>query len=430
MSHFAIRAAHLSKRYHIVKRRKYKLLSERLQTGLQEGVRRILQFNFKRERRTEDQNVAIWALDDVSFEINRGQSMGIIGANGAGKTTLLKILARVTVPTLGRVRMRGRVGSLLEVGTGFHSELTGRENVYLNGAILGMKKKEIDRKFDEIVNFSGVEEFIDTPVKRFSSGMRMRLAFSVAAHLEPEILLVDEVLAVGDIAFQNKSLDKMEKVTREGRTILFVSHNLAAVKSLCPQSIFLEHGQLKFVGDTGTAIQMYLQENESSSQAEAEVKPWMRAQVLSIRTCQRDGTARNTFPHNQPIYVRIKVNLQAIPFKPHLTLRIYTSNLEPLLASNDFEPGGDSLISTDLGLHEFQVEIPAGLFVPGKYFLGAHISRQIGNNKVRPLHKLDHTAKFEVYDNGSVLSQLNIPWQGWVHPSLKWIRLEDPKHEQ
>lgn len=422
MSHFAIRASKLSKRYYIVKKQKYKMLSERVQERVVKGVKNILKFGIRSKK--ESENNFIWALDDVSFELKPGQSMGIIGSNGAGKTTLLKILARVTAPTQGQVRMRGRVGSLLEVGTGFHSELTGRENVYLNGAILGMQKKEIDRKFEQIVDFSGIEEFIDTPVKRYSSGMRMRLAFSVAAHLEPEILLVDEVLAVGDIAFQNKSIDKMEKVTREGRTILFVSHNLAAVKSLCPQSMYLEHGKLKYMGDTETAIQMYLRSNEASSQTEFELKSWMRAQILSIRTCNQDGSVRNTFPHNQPIYIRIKANFRSVSFKPHLSLKIYNSNLDLLFASNDFEPNGNSLIPANGGLHEFQAEIPADLFTPGKYFLGVHISRQV-SNRVRSLDKLEHTAEFEVYDNGSLLSQLNVPWQGSVHPILNWSRVEE-----
>jgi lipopolysaccharide transport system ATP-binding protein len=200
----------------------------------------------------------IWAVNDVSFEVKRGEVMGIIGRNGAGKTTLLKIVSRITMPTAGRVILNGRVSSLLEVGTGFHPELTGRENVYLNGAVLGMSKTEIDRKFDEIVAFAEVEKFIDTPVKRYSSGMYVRLAFAVAAHLEPEILLVDEVLAVGDIAFQKKCLGKMETVTQEGRTVLFVSHNVAAISRLCDRTVWLDQGELKFLGVTEESVRGYL----------------------------------------------------------------------------------------------------------------------------------------------------------------------------
>ena len=199
----------------------------------------------------------VWALHDVSFEVKHGEAVGIIGRNGAGKSTLLKILSRITEPTRGRATVYGRVASLLEVGTGFHPDLTGRENVYLNGTILGMKKREIDTRFDEIVDFSGVEKFIDTPVKRYSSGMRVRLAFAVAAHLEPEILIVDEVLAVGDAEFQKKCLGKMQEVAEHGRTVLFVSHNLAAVRSLCTHGLVLNNGGASFSGDVEKAIYHY-----------------------------------------------------------------------------------------------------------------------------------------------------------------------------
>jgi lipopolysaccharide transport system ATP-binding protein len=199
----------------------------------------------------------IWALRDVSFEVGEGEVLGVIGRNGAGKSTLLKLLSGITPPTEGRIALRGRVGSLLEVGTGFHPELSGRENVYLNGAILGMRRSEIDRKFDEIVAFADVERFIDTPVKRYSSGMYVRLAFSVAAHLEPEILLVDEVLAVGDIGFQKKCLGKMDEVSRDGRTVLFVSHNMSVIGALCPQCLWLEHGLLAATGPTSEVVDAY-----------------------------------------------------------------------------------------------------------------------------------------------------------------------------
>jgi lipopolysaccharide transport system ATP-binding protein len=209
-----------------------------------------------------------WALKDVSFEIHAGEVVGIIGNNGAGKSTLLKILSRITAPTTGRVDVRGRLGSLLEVGTGFHPELSGRENVYLNGAILGMRKAEIDRKFDEIVAFSEVEDFLDTPVKHYSSGMQVRLAFAVAAHLEPEILVIDEVLAVGDAAFQKKCLGKIGTVSRDGRTVVFVSHNLGAVRALCDRGILLRHGMIATDQPAGQAIATYLQTLETAASSE------------------------------------------------------------------------------------------------------------------------------------------------------------------
>ena len=211
------------------------------------------------DRSTKGGSDYVWALNDISFEVNRGEVLGIIGKNGAGKSTLLKLLSRVTSPTTGEIKTKGRIASLLEVGTGFHPEMTGRENIYLNGAILGMTKSEIKSKIEEIIDFSGCERYIDTPVKRYSSGMTVRLAFAVAAHLEPDILVVDEVLAVGDAEFQKKAIGKMQDISRgEGRTVLFVSHNMAAVKSLCTSAIVLEHGKTVFEGPTNNAVDFYL----------------------------------------------------------------------------------------------------------------------------------------------------------------------------
>lgn len=230
----------------------------------QEGylaLRDILVSPFKhiRHKKNRENHNELWALQDINLTIEAGEVVGIIGRNGAGKSTLLKILSQITPPSAGEIVLRGKVGSLLEVGTGFHPELTGRENIYLNGAILGMKKTEIDRKFDEIVDFSGIENFLDTPVKRYSSGMYVRLAFSVAVHLEPDILIVDEVLAVGDIEFQKKCLKKMDEVTKkDGRTVLMVSHNMEAIRKLCERTIFLDKGKLLMVGDTNSVIDAYL----------------------------------------------------------------------------------------------------------------------------------------------------------------------------
>ncbi len=220
-------------------------------------------FRTNKGQKSTEENT-IWALKDVNFEVKHGEVLGIIGRNGAGKSTLLKILARITKPTTGRIELNGRVGSLLEVGTGFHPELTGRENIYLSGAILGMKRKEIIRKFDEIVDFAEIEKFLDTPVKHYSSGMYMRLAFAVAAHLEPEILLVDEVLAVGDAEFQKKCLGKMGDVASEGRTVLFVSHNMDAIQNLCSSSILIQQGFLTDKSTSKEIITKYLSETHSN----------------------------------------------------------------------------------------------------------------------------------------------------------------------
>ncbi len=290
MSDIAIRANGLGKLYHIGRRRQaYRTLRETMGGTLQ---------RLRTRPATADADPTIWALRRVSFDIRQGEVMGVIGGNGAGKSTLLKILTRITEPTEGYVELRGRVGSLLEVGTGFHPELTGRENVYLNGAILGMRRAEIAAKFDEIVAFAEIDKFLDTPVKRYSSGMYVRLAFAVAAHLEPEILLVDEVLAVGDVAFQQKCLGKMGEVARGGRTVLFVSHNLAAVRRLCSSAILLRQGQLAGEGSPDAIIDEYLL-GATSAGTPVVTLPAGAAEApgegLCLRFSGEDGAPRTQF---------------------------------------------------------------------------------------------------------------------------------------
>lgn len=258
MNDIAIRVENLGKMYHIGRAQQR---HDTLRDLIVDTAVHIADWG-KRRPKSDD---TIWALKDVSFEVRRGEVVGIIGRNGAGKSTLLKILSRITEPTTGRAEIHGRVGSLLEVGTGFHPELTGRENIYLNGAILGMRRAEIDKKFDEIVAFSEIEKFLDTPVKRYSSGMYVRLAFAVAAHLEPEILLVDEVLAVGDVDFQRKCLGKMGDVAKEGRTVLFVSHNMAAVRALCERTVLLTSGEVELSAPSSQTIEQYMMMNRTVS---------------------------------------------------------------------------------------------------------------------------------------------------------------------
>jgi lipopolysaccharide transport system ATP-binding protein len=261
MSHPVISVERLSKRYtigHVIDR------NDGLRHAVESAFRHPMQWIRERAVQRRAKREDFWALRDVAFQVMRGDVVGIIGRNGAGKSTLLKILSRITEPTTGRIVLDGRVASLLEVGTGFHQELTGRENIFLNGAILGMSKSEIRRKFDEIVAFSEIEKFLDTPVKRYSSGMYVRLAFAVAAHLEPEILIVDEVLAVGDAAFQKKCLGKMGEVAKGGRTVLFVSHNMPAVQALCTKAIYLQGGKVRAVGDVEGLLQQYLVETASA----------------------------------------------------------------------------------------------------------------------------------------------------------------------
>ena len=275
---------------------------------------------------------SILALDDVSFTVQQGEALGIIGRNGAGKSTLLKILSRVTAPTTGVVKIKGRIGSLLEVGTGFHPELTGRENTYLNGAILGMKKAEVTRKFDEIVAFAGVEKFIDTPVKRYSSGMYVRLAFAVAAHLDPEILIVDEVLAVGDAEFQKKCLGKMGDVAGEGRTVLFVSHNMASIQNLCPRSLLLLDGSIILDSPSDDVIGYYLTSNEVSlGKPLSEYRQkWATPYIDSIVAMDSYGSEKSTFRLGENIKFRVHFNtLEKPPIsKPVLGLVINHSKQE------------------------------------------------------------------------------------------------------
>jgi lipopolysaccharide transport system ATP-binding protein len=329
MTDMAIRVENLSKRYRIGQRQSHKTLRERLTDAMSSPFRRLSSIVRRPSGAGNNQRTArdefIWALKDVSFEIRRGEVMGIIGRNGAGKTTLLKILCRITEPTEGRAEIRGRVGSLLEVGTGFHYELTGRENIYLNGAILGMKKAEIERKFDEIVAFAEVEKFLDTPVKHFSSGMYVRLAFAVAAHLEPEVLLVDEVLAVGDVEFQKKCLGKMGDVAKEGRTVLFVSHNMAAVQNLCTRGMTLQNGRLQMIGSQFEAVSAYLASlsgNRSSLLLRKDRVGTGEVRVESIEFVDRDGCVLDSAACGQEIGVRLYFTRTGTSLWPRINVGI------------------------------------------------------------------------------------------------------------
>ncbi len=297
------------------------------------------------------------ALDDVSFNVGAGERIAIIGKNGAGKSTLLKILSRITSPTKGCIRVRGRIGSLLEVGTGFHGELTGRENAYLNGSILGMKKWEIDKKLDEIIDFSGVEKFIDTPVKRYSSGMSVRLGFAVAAHLDPEILVVDEVLAVGDAEFQKKAIGKMEQVSNEeGRTILFVSHNMASVRKLCQTGVVLERGRIKMRGKIDECIQHYFKSDDTAIPlVEFGDKEQINTSILSVNSIRSSeppfSTEVNGF-WNFTITYKLKREIKGLYFA--LTLRTFSGD-EPLYSSNSYDSIG--YLSQKEGTYTINVKI-------------------------------------------------------------------------
>ncbi len=335
-----------------------------------QNYRRIRQLTKFNTQTAEDNDDVLWALNDVSFEIKRGEVVGIIGRNGAGKSTLLKVLSKITHPTSGRVEMYGRISSLLEVGTGFHPELTGRENVYLNGTILGMSKSEVDEKYEEIVEFSGVRKFIDTPVKFYSSGMRVRLAFSVAAHLEPEILLIDEVLAVGDAEFQNKCLGKMEDVAMGGRTVLFVSHNMSAMSRLCERGIWLEDGKIFDQGPINQVIQSYLfsGSSESNPRVDFELLEDKAAQIVSVEALDFQEEPSLVHLNINPFSVRIRYRINQTLTKYRLGIIIRTLDGFEILTrtTSDFE---NTLWSDEEGNYAFKVEIPGNLLKPGQYLI-------------------------------------------------------------
>jgi lipopolysaccharide transport system ATP-binding protein len=352
----------LSKQYALGQRERYR--------ALRDVIAETVSNPFRRKTKSD----SIWALKDVSFEAPEGQPVGIIGRNGAGKSTLLKILSRITRPTTGNVRIRGRVGSLLEVGTGFHPELTGRENIFLNGAIIGMRKAEIVRKFDEIVAFAEVEKFLDTPVKRYSSGMYVRLAFAVAAHLETEILVIDEVLAVGDVAFQRKCLGKMDDLTHSGRTVLFVSHNMQAVRSLCRNAIWLEQGEVKAFGPSANVIEQYLDvtsRNQSHSDLDARLKamPADAAFRMNYLSLEQDGVTAATVLSGKPL--DLVLGYSVLRDTPGFHLCISVFDVEGTLLIETIHNGHcDEPPVVKAGDYVSRVSFPAELFAARSYDVG------------------------------------------------------------
>ena len=365
----------------------------------------------------------LWALKDVSFSIGEGAVLGIIGRNGAGKSTLLKLLSRVTAPTNGYIKVRGRIASLLEVGTGFHPELTGRENIYLNGAILGMKRVEIDRKFDEILDFSEVEQFIDTPVKRYSSGMYVRLAFAVAAHLEPEILVVDEVLAVGDAEFQKKSLGKMGDVAQQGRTVLFVSHNMSSILRLTQEAIVLEKGRVVKRAPSPEAVDYYL----SAGNSRAGERIWEDEEVpadaapfrpLGVRICDKSGTVVENVRSLEPFSIEVEYRLAAPLTGLRIGVYIGTARGEYVLTSFDtddehrFEKHG----IRPAGHYVSRCVIPPDLLNGGRYFLGVNAS----SYRVRRYFMDEQALTFNVDATGAPGMQWLEARPGLIRPRLEW----------
>jgi homopolymeric O-antigen transport system ATP-binding protein len=402
---FAIKVENISKSYRIGAKQevRYHTLRETIMKAAAVPWRRFIdrvgRGNGNGNGCTANTNRAdldFWALKDVSFEVQPGEVVGILGRNGAGKSTLLKILSRITEPTSGRCLFRGRIGSLLEVGTGFHQELTGRENIYLNGSILGMSSREIARRFDEIVDFAEITEFLDTPVKRYSSGMYVRLAFAVAAHLEPEILLVDEVLAVGDLRFQNKCLGKMREVGRTGRTVLFVSHNIAALESLCGRCILIEHGRVQAQGDTRSILTQYCEDNEEDGAGFRDLTehrgrtPSSEPIMSQVTLSDGERSPISGIRTGSSLSIRVDFDCKGSPIQPVLGAVIKTDLGAPLFGvDNRFIPGFEfDTVKSRSTITCHLEDLP---LMPGTYLIDLYFG-----NESRDLDVIQDAIAFEV----------------------------------
>lgn len=417
MSKTVIRAENLGKRYFIgrQKQESYATLRDAVADGVKSLIKSVKN---PRGAKSDSSPREFWAIEGASFEVGQGDRVGIIGHNGAGKSTLLKILSRITEPTTGSIRIKGRVASLLEVGTGFHPELTGRENIYLNGAILGMSRAEVKLKFEEIVAFSEVEKFLDTPVKRYSSGMYVRLAFAVAAHLEPEILIVDEVLAVGDARFQKKCLGKMNEVGREGRTILFVSHNMAAIRSLCSRALLMKDGRIVKDEDIETAVGSYLSEGSRSEasivwdEQTAPQSPEIRFVRAYILNEDGEPTALIDCRKEFSIVVEYKI------LKPLRDLRIgfFMQNIEGIAVCGSNDPGAWHQSTREPNLYLSKCVFPGYVLNAGGYsvFFGADVPPYD-----KPLAATPFCLSFNIEDTEGH-GALNERLPGLVRPKLDW----------
>lgn len=423
MPSIAISVENLSKRYRIgAQEERADTLVKAITKTATSPVRNLRRLrNLSAFGRSDNQaNDVIWALRNVSFEVSQGEIVGVIGANGAGKSTLLKILSRITPPTDGRVSLYGRVSSLLEVGTGFHQELTGRENVYLNGTVLGMSRKEVGRKFDEIVDFAGVEKFMDTPVKRYSSGMKMRLAFSVAAHLEPEILMIDEVLAVGDAEFQKKCLGRMEEVAGEGRTVLFVSHNMSAINRLCPRSILLKGGVVVEDSDSAGVTAKYFGNGGANDGSRAwpldDAPGGEEVRITSLSINDQNGNSVSVADVREPLELEIGYYVH----RPGLSFRcqaiFYTQGVTAFASIEPVE-----IVRDSPGYYFSTISIPGDLLAPGEYMVGVSLFTSHGAKNVYV--RVADGLSFQVYDRidgqsavGDYAQNLN----GVVRPKLDW----------
>lgn len=429
MTDIAIRVENLSKRYRIGQYvgsgAQYRTLRESLTNAVCAPLRQLRR-NPQSAIHNSQSNRFIWGLKDISFEVKHGEVIGIIGRNGAGKTTLLKVLTRITEPTEGWAELNGRVGSLLEVGTGFHPELTGRENIYLNGAILGMKKGEIERKFDEIVEFSGVEKFIDTPIKRYSSGMQVRLAFSVASHLEPEILLVDEVLAVGDYEFQKKCLGKMKDVGEGGRTVLFVSHNMGSISNLCSKTVWLDAGQVASLGNTHEVVSRYIESRADTSGevswTDIETAPGNKNVRLRAVRIKSNGVVTSDVLIDKEIIVEIDYwNLKQDALL-YTSIQLRDKMNSVVFASVNWPSAN---LSEDVwarkprpkGIYRSTCVIPAN-FLNSEYY-SVDVGIADGRNEWQDIGG-EGIISFIVHETGEMKKEYSAKWAGVVRPKLAW----------
>ncbi|MBX9693389.1 MAG: ABC transporter ATP-binding protein [Cyanobacteria bacterium] len=405
-----IRVSNLGKKYNLgTSRLPQARLGEILIDTLMGPIRRM---RGQTEANPEDQT--FWALQDLSFEVNQGETVAIIGRNGAGKSTLFKILARITPPTEGYIDMIGRTGAILEVGVGFHGELTGRENIYLNGAVLGMKRKEIKRKFDEIVAFAEIEQFLDTPIKRYSSGMYVRLAFAVAAYLEPDILIVDEVLAVGDMQFQQKCLGKMNDVARDGRTVLFVSHNLAAVRQLCARAIVLSHGKLIADDRIEKAIDVYLADSKKVEDSERQWgDPPESAKVwpVSLQMLDESEQRKTSFASHQSLLLDLSLDV----YKPVTCQIVFTIVNSQLVAVFSTEATPQPTLYQP-GRYRMRVRLPASFLTPDLY----RIDLRIHNGLVHTYFQEDHALSPVIEDTSDSTSRSMGLRRGVIFVDLPW----------
>jgi lipopolysaccharide transport system ATP-binding protein len=406
-SDIAVSIKGLSKSYTIAHNlEKHNTLAETLLSRLKNPLRRPTTETF-------------WALKDVSFDIRKGEVVGIIGRNGAGKSTLLKLLSRITEPTDGQIELFGRVGSLLEVGTGFHQELTGRENVYLNGAILGMTKAEIRRQFDAIVDFAGVEKFLDTPVKRYSSGMYVRLAFAVAAHLNSDILVVDEVLAVGDADFQKKCLGKMKDISTRGeKTVLFVSHNIGAISALCTSCALLASGKLLLAADTKSVVSRYLNEADTVGRVTFDVSKNPRKPVVfqSCSVINQAGELTGSVGVTEPFTIRLSVLCREPIDAVELTIRIDNAEGQPIFTTNFSDVAEAAYSFTSPGEHLFDVTIPKMFLAPGRYSISMGLHRPFAET----YDLLPNASNFDIEEIGSNMARYQGTNYGVVLVSIPW----------